>query len=205
MQEARAALGHLGVPSEDIFFLGLPDGGSGEIWHKHLMPSDPYFGVLLATDHAPYEGLARPNLPYARDSAVGAAKDLIKKFQPEVVYTAHPQDVRHIDHIVNNYFVVKALDALVHEGAVSPRLKLLVDPVYDPKMQPRTPYRYQDYILSVSGEVKALAQEAGWFYQSQGGTRAAGSVRTFDQLPRSELFRQVLDWQEHEGWNEAIK
>ena len=29
MQEARAAMGHLGVPPENILFLGLPDGGIG--------------------------------------------------------------------------------------------------------------------------------------------------------------------------------
>ena len=57
MQEARAAMGHLGVPPENILFLGLPDGGSGKIWYDHRASSDPYLAVLLASDHAPYEGL----------------------------------------------------------------------------------------------------------------------------------------------------
>ncbi len=201
MEEARAALGHLGVPPEDIYFLGLPDGGSGQIWSNYLDPSNPYVAVLLATDHAPYEGLAQPNLPYARNSAVETAKELIKKFQPEVIYTGHP-DERHVDHRTNNWFVVKALQELVREGGLSSTPTLLVDQVYGPGPQTPAPYRYQKHVLNVSGEAMALAQEAGWFYQSQTGNREEANLRPFNRLRRTEIHWQVLDWKEHEGWNE---
>jgi hypothetical protein len=91
---------------------------------------------------------------------------------------------------------------LLREGVISPRLELRVDRVYDPQAQPPTPYHYAQKVLHVSGEVMARAQEAGWFYQSQGGNRALGRLRTFDQLPRTQAYRQILDWKEHEGWNE---
>jgi LmbE family N-acetylglucosaminyl deacetylase len=198
MDEARAAVGHLGVPRDDIHFFGLPDGGSGEIWYNHIEPGSPYLDPLLAVDHAPYEGLERSNLPYARDDVVQAAKEVIKRFAPDVVYTAHPSDPRHIDHRVNTYFVVKALQELFRENAISSDVKLLVDEVH-PKMQPATPYHYREYDFYLSGEVKALIQEAGWFYQSQGVSRRN---MTFDQLPRKETYREVLDWKDHEGWNE---
>jgi LmbE family N-acetylglucosaminyl deacetylase len=202
MEEARAALGHLGVPRDDILFLGLPDGGSGKIWYDHIPASDPYLSVLLASDHAPYDDLFRPNLPFAREAVVKAVGEIIKKFQPEVVFTAHPPAEGHIDHIVNNYFVVKALQQLHREGAISPNLEVRVDAVFDPKSHTATPYRYEDHTFHVSGEAMALAQEAGWYYQSQGGNRAEGNLRTWDQLPRSEGYRTMLDWKEHEGWNE---
>lgn len=202
MEEARAALGHLGVPRENVHFLGLPDGGSGEIWYKHLEPSEPYLSVLLASDHAPYAGLLRPNLPYARKSVVEAIKEFIRKLQPEVVYTAHPPNPGHIDHIVTGYLVVQALHELRREGVISPCLEVRVDRVYDPQAQPPTPYHYAPKVLHVSGEVMARAQEAGWFYQSQGGNRAEGNLQTFSQLPRTQAYRQILDWKEHEGWNE---
>jgi LmbE family N-acetylglucosaminyl deacetylase len=202
MEEARAALGHLGVPREDIVFLGLPDGGSGEIWYDHIPSTDPYLSVLLASDHAPYEGLFRPNLPYARESAVEAVKEIIKKFQSEVIFTLHPPAEGHIDHIVNNYFVVRAMQQLLREGAISPNVELRVDRVFDPTSHPPTPYHYEDHTFYVAGEVMALAQEAGWYYQSQGGNRAEGNLRTWNQLPRAEGYRKVLDWKEHEGWNE---
>jgi LmbE family N-acetylglucosaminyl deacetylase len=202
MEEARAALGHLGVPCENVHFLGLPDGGSGEIWYNHLEPSGPYLSVLLASDHAPYAGLLRPNLPYARKSVVEAIKEVIRKLQPEVVYTAHPPNPGHIDHIVTGYLVVQALHELRREGVISPRLEVRVDRVYDPQAQPPTPYHYAQKVLHVSGEVMARAQEAGWFYQSQGGNRAEGKLQTFSQLPRTQAYRLILDWKEHEGWNE---
>lgn len=201
MDESRAALGHLGVPRENIYFFGLPDGGSGQIWSNHPDPSNPYLAVLLATDHAPYDGLARPNLPYARSAVVEMAKDFIKKFQPEVIYTGHP-DERHVDHRTNNWFVVKALQELIREGALSSIPKLLVDQVYGPGPQRHAPYHYRKHLLSVSGEAKALAQQAGWFYQSQNGNHAQANRRSFDQLPRAEVHWEVLDWKEHEGWNE---
>jgi LmbE family N-acetylglucosaminyl deacetylase len=202
MQEVRAAMGHLGVPPENIIFLGLPDGGTGKIWYNHPHSSDPYLAVLLASDHAPYEGLFRPNLPFARDAVVEATEEIIKKFQPEVVFTNHPPAEGHVDHIVNNYFAVKALQELLRASAISPDLEVRVDRIFNPKEHPATPYRYEDHEFYVSGEAMALAQEAGWFYQSQGGNRGEGNLRTWNQLRRSEGYRKVLDWNDHQGWNE---
>jgi len=201
MEEARAALGHLGVPQDRVHFLGLPDGGLGQIWHRHRESSNPYRAVLLATEHAPYEGLLRPNLPFARDAVTEAVKEIIRKMQPEVIYTGHP-DERHADHRATNWFVVKALQELRREGAVSPTLTVLVDQVYGPGPQRRAPYRYRKHVLHISGDAAALAQEAQWFYQSQSGNRALGRMRPFIELPRAEVHSQIADWSEHEGWNE---
>ena len=132
MQEARAALGHLGVPPEDVLFFGLPDGGTGKIWYEHPNSSDPYLAVLLASDHAPYEGLVRANLPFARDAVLNATEEIIKTFQPEVIFTVHPPAEGHIDHIVNNFFVVKAMQELLHDGAISPEVELQCGPDFRP-------------------------------------------------------------------------
>ena len=201
MEEARASLGHLGVPRENIFFLGLPDGGSGEIWYRHTEPSNPYLSVLLASDHSPYDGLAKPNLPFSRRAAVDAAKGFIKQFQPAAIYTGHP-DERHVDHRTNNWFVVKALQELQQEGALSPVPELRVDQVYGPGPQKHAPYRYEKHILHVPAEVRARAQEAQWFYQSQSGNRALGKIRALTEMPGEEIHWRVVDWNEHQGWNE---
>jgi LmbE family N-acetylglucosaminyl deacetylase len=201
MEEARRSLGHLGVPPENIYFLGLPDGGSGQIWYDHVEASNPYLSVLLASEHAPYEGVAQPNLPFARQAAVDAAKRFMREFRPEVIYTGHP-DERHVDHRTNNWFVVKGLQELLREGAISPDLTLLTDQVYGPGPQAHAPYHYQKHVLSVSGDARTLAQEAQWFYQSQSGNRALGHLRSFEKLPREEVHWQILDWKDHEGWNE---
>jgi len=202
MQESRAALGHLGVTAENIIFLGLPDGGSGKIWYEHQHASDPYLAVLLASDHTPYEPIFRPNLPYARDAVVETVEEIVKKYQPDVVFTVHPPAEGHIDHIVNNYFVVKALQGLVRAGSISPDLEVRVDRIFDPREHPATPYHYEDHEFYVSGNAAALAQEAGWYYQSQGSESGAGNLRTWDQLRRTQGYRKVLDWKDHQGWNE---
>ena len=203
MEEARRSVGHLGVPPQNLYFLGLPDGGSGQIWYDHVQASNPYLSVLLASEHAPYEGVAEPNLPYARQAVVEAAKRFIREFHPEVIYTGHP-DERHVDHRTNNWFVVKALQELLRDGEVQPDLTLLTDQVYGPGPQAHAPYHYQKNVLSVSGDAMALAQEAQWFYQSQGGNRAMGHLHTFDKLRREEVHWQILDWKDHEGWNENL-
>jgi LmbE family N-acetylglucosaminyl deacetylase len=201
MEEARRSLGHLGVPRENIYFLGLPDGGSGQIWYDHVEDSRPYLSVLLASEHAPYEDVAQPNLPFARHAVVEAAKRFILEFHPEVIYTGHP-DERHVDHRTNNWFVVKALQELLRAGEVRPDLTLLTDQVYGPGPQAHAPYHYQKHVLSVSGDAMTVAQEAQWYYQSQSGNRVLGRLRTFDQLRREEVHWQIVDWKDHEGWNE---
>jgi LmbE family N-acetylglucosaminyl deacetylase len=201
MEEARRSVGHLGVPREDIYFLGLPDGGSGYIWYDHVQATNPYLSVLLASEHAPYGGVAEPNLPFARQAVVEAAKRFIREFHPEVIYTGHP-DERHVDHRTSNWFVVKALQELLRDGEVQPDLTLLTYVEYGPGPQAHAPYHYQKNVLSVSGDAMALAQEARWFYQSQDGNRALGHLRTFDKLRREEVYWQILDWKDHEGWNE---
>src|SRR6185437_2630313 len=95
MDEARASLGHLGVSPGHLFFLGMPDGGLGQIWYDHVKRTDPYLSVLLASDHSPYRDSAIPNLPYSRESAVDAAKQFIARFKPDLIITGHP-DERHV-------------------------------------------------------------------------------------------------------------
>lgn len=202
MNETRASLGHLGVSPKDILFLGLPDGGSGQIWYDHPSPAEPYLSVMLASDHAPYPHLAAPNLPYARRAVVKEVEKLIARFRPQVVVTAHPPAEGHIDHIVCNYFVVRALQDMLGQKTLDWQPSLLVDRVYNPKTLPRTPYHYAQKMFYVSGPVLRRAQEAWWFYQSQGGNRAQGHLRDFSKLRRQVPYREVLDWKEHAGWND---
>ncbi len=202
MDETRATLGHIGLPASDIDFLGFPDGGSGEIWYDHKTASNPFLDPVLACDHAPYADIVQPNLSYARDSVVAVAKELIKKFDPQVLITAHPPSEGHIDHIVNGYIAIRALQELVEEGTFSPgQVKVLVDRIYFAKGAPYTPYHYSEHTFYVSGEVAARDQEAGWFYQSQGGDMMLGRIRDYDQLRREVKYREILDWLDYQGWN----
>jgi hypothetical protein len=57
-------------------------------------------------------------------------------------------------------------------------------------------------VVYLSGEASAMKQEMGWIYQSQDGNLDEGSRKEFKDLPREELHFRILDWQQHEGWNE---
>ncbi len=212
MSEARASLGHLGVPAENIFFLGLPDGGMEQIWHSPAADK-PYLSVLLASEHSPYKDAAIPNLPYARDPVVAAAEGFIAQFKPAMIITGHP-DERHVDHRTNNWVVVKAMQNLSKKGILSIDTQLIVDQVYGPGPQKHAPYRYEKTQFFVSGEVASLGQEASWYYQTQDGNHQQAEIVTYDKLPRDASpphfgdyhwpypHYRILDWQEHEGWNE---
>jgi LmbE family N-acetylglucosaminyl deacetylase len=213
MNEARASLKHLGVSEENIFFLGLPDGGMEQIWARNQNSDKPYLSVLLASEHSPYRDSAVPNLPYARDAVLRATKDFIVKYKPALIITGHP-DERHVDHRTNNWIVVKAMQELLHEGALPASTELLVDAAYGPGPQKHAPYKYEKFQFYVSGEVAMLGQEATWYYQSQDGNHQQAHIVPYDKLQRDAPAPhygdyhwpyphfKILDWQSHEGWNE---
>jgi LmbE family N-acetylglucosaminyl deacetylase len=213
MNEARASLKHLGVSEENVFFLGLPDGGMEQIWARNQKSEKPYLSVLLASEHSPYRDSAVPNLPYARDAVLAATKAFIAKYKPALIITGHP-DERHVDHRTNNWIVAKAMQELLHQGALPATTELLVDASYGPGPQKHAPYKYQKFQFYVSGEVAKLSQEASWYYQSQDGNHQQAHIVPYEKLQRDAPAPhygdyhwpyphfKILDWQDHEGWNE---
>ncbi len=204
MEESAEALEHIGLTRDKLSILGLPDGGSGEIWFHHLKPSDPYLSVYLATDHAPYTTVAKPNLPYAREAVLAELEQLIAEFHPALIATAHP-DERHVDHRTTAWFTIKACEELLRKKQISPDTVVLGDQAYGAGGFKPAPYKYQPAPVYLSGEAAALKQEMGWLYQSQDGNLDEGAKKSIDELPRQEMHYRILDWQEHEGWNETAQ
>ncbi|HMD99702.1 MAG TPA: PIG-L family deacetylase [Terriglobia bacterium] len=201
MEESAEALEHIGLTRDHLSIMGLPDGGSGEIWFHHIAVTDPFLSIYLATDHAPYENILKPNLPYARDAVIELTKQIITQFHPAMIATAHP-DERHVDHRTANWFVIKACQELLAQKAIDPATVILADEAYGAGGYKPAPYRYERAPVFLSGEAAALKQEASWIYQSQDGNLSEGMRKTFDELPREEVHYRIVDWQEHAGWNE---
>jgi LmbE family N-acetylglucosaminyl deacetylase len=201
MAESTQALGHMGLTPDKLVFLGLPDGGSGAIWSEHKKASDPFLSIYLACDHAPYENAYKPNLPYARDAVLDAIEKIITAFHPAMIALPHP-DERHVDHRTANWFVIKACQDLVKQKLLDPQTIVLGDQVYGAGGFKAAPYKYEDFLVHLSGEAAALKQEMTWIYQSQDGNLAEGQRKTFSELSRTEKHARIVDWQEHEGWNE---
>jgi len=201
MEEAREALEHMGLPRDKVVILGLPDGGSGEIWFHHQKSSDPFLSIYLACDHSPYENVYKPNLPFARDAVLETLKKLILNFRPAMIALPHP-DERHVDHRTTNWFAIKACQELLKGKLLDPGTVVLADQVYGSGGFNPAPYKYEPYVVHLSGEVATLKQEMGWIYQSQDGNLDEGDKKVFSELPRQEKHLRIMDWQEHAGWNE---
>ena len=201
MEESREALEHIGLARDKVDILGLPDGGSGAIWSQHLKPSNPYLSVYLACDHAPYEHVLKPNLPFARDSVIATIEQIITDFRPALIALPHP-DERHVDHRTANWLVIKACQELLRQQRIDPQTIVWGDRAYGAGGFKPAPYKYEDAVVYLSGEASALKQEMSWIYQSQDGNLEEGMKETFSELPRREEHVRILDWQEHEGWNE---
>lgn len=120
-----------------------------------------------------------------------------------MVITGHP-DERHVDHRTNNWIVVKAMQELLRDGKLSRNTQLIVDVAYGSVRAAHAPYKYEKYTLYVSGEAARLGEEALWYYQSQDGNHQQADLIDYDKLPREEPYPhfRILDWQDHEGWNE---
>jgi LmbE family N-acetylglucosaminyl deacetylase len=201
MEESSEALEHIGVKRDQDIFLGLPDGGSGEIWFNHIQTTNPFLSIYLAVDHSPYENTYQPNLPYARDAVIEAVKRAITDFKPAMIAVSHP-DERHVDHRTANWFTLKACQELLREKRIDPVTVVLADQAYGSGGYKPAPYQYEKFVVYLSGAAAALKQEMGWIYQSQDGNLEEGSKKTYGELPREELHYRIVDWQQHEGWNE---
>ena len=202
LEESAEALEHLGLPRDKLIDLGLPDGGSGAIWFDHKDSSNPFLSIYLACDHAPYENVYKPNLPYARDAVVEAIRQIITNFHPAMIALTGP-DERHVDHRTANWFAIKACQELLKAKGLDPQTVVLADQVYGAGGFKPAPYKYENFVVHLSGEAAALKQEASWIYQSQDGNLAEGERKTLAELPREEKHLRIMDWQEHEGWNEG--
>jgi LmbE family N-acetylglucosaminyl deacetylase len=201
LEESAEVLEHLGLSRDKLIDLGLPDGGSGAIWFEHKDSSDPFLSIYLACDHAPYENVYKPNFPYARDAVIEAIRQIITNFHPAIIALTGP-DERHVDHRTANWFAIKACQALLKQKALDPQTIVLADQVYGSGGFKPAPYKYENFVVHLSGEAAAMKQEVTWIYQSQDGNLAEGERKTLAELPREEKHLRIMDWQEHEGWNE---
>ena len=125
----------------------------------------------------------------------------LSHFRPAMIATPHP-DERHVDHRTANWFAIKACQELLREKHIDPGTIILADQAYGAGGFKPAPYHYEKYPVYLSGEAAALKQEMGWIYQSQDGNIDEGMKRTFAELPREEVHYRIVDWQEHDGWNE---
>jgi LmbE family N-acetylglucosaminyl deacetylase len=120
-QEALAAAAVLGVPAQDLVFLGYPDYGTLDIWLSHWGSSAPARGRLTRARAVPYANAFRPGAPYKGEAILADLEAILKDFRPTRIFVSHPAD-HHPDHAALYLFTRVALWELQEEVAVHPFL-----------------------------------------------------------------------------------
>ena len=95
--EALAAAQSLGVPGDNLTFLGYPDLGTLSIWQGHWGDRRAEEGVFTRAKAVPYANAFRPGAPYKGEEILRDLETILREFRPTKLFVSHPAD-DHPDH-----------------------------------------------------------------------------------------------------------
>jgi LmbE family N-acetylglucosaminyl deacetylase len=120
--ETVVALGRLGLPPEDIIFMGYPDGALGQLWLSSWSTACPVQASFTRAYASPYSVTFNPGARYCGDDLLRDMESVIGAFNPDLVLLPHPQD-DHSDHRATTAFARMALGrAALHNEAFRPQV-----------------------------------------------------------------------------------
>jgi LmbE family N-acetylglucosaminyl deacetylase len=95
--ETIKALSSLGLPLQDMIFLGYPDFGTMTILTQFWQTSKPYRNMMTRISKVAYSDTLSPGAPYVGESILKDLKTIINNFQPTKIFVPHPADTNR-DH-----------------------------------------------------------------------------------------------------------
>lgn len=196
-EEALQAGRVLGIPEEDIIFLGYPDSGMLPMWNRHWKSGIPYSGFLTKADSVPYKNALRPGVPYTGEEVLKDLKTILRDFNPTKVFVSHPAD-RNGDHRALYFFTRVALWDLNLQPKIYPYLihhrKWPKPRGYDPHQMMRPPKSLSDRIEW--SRFRLTAEQTGLKYKAvqKHRTQMSYSKRFMSSFVRgSEIFGDFKD------------
>lgn len=96
-QESLSALRSLGVPFDQVSFLGYPDRGLSALWNGHWSAQNPYRSPYSGTSQSPYPITYDPDAVYAGEHLLANLLEILSSYHPDLIVYPHPNDV-HPDH-----------------------------------------------------------------------------------------------------------
>lgn len=106
MLEARNAARILGVPDEQMYFLGFPDSG---LFHLFTANYElPYTSPHTGASAVYVEGAMTPGAPFIGTALETAIREVIGQVNPDVVLSPAPQDF-HPDHHTTAYIAMRIM------------------------------------------------------------------------------------------------
>ncbi|MGB9743623.1 MAG: PIG-L deacetylase family protein [Minisyncoccales bacterium] len=141
MQEALMATRVLGLTSNDLVFLGFPDGGLSAMLSKFYF--SPFSSQGTKFNYNPYQGTYKEEQAYTGANLVADLAEIIADFNPNIIIVSHPRD-KHTDHWATFQFLQKSLIEtnfsgkifayLIHYRMYPPEQKLAMNEfLYPPK------------------------------------------------------------------------
>jgi LmbE family N-acetylglucosaminyl deacetylase len=114
-QESLAALHELGVPADNVKFLGYPDRGLKPMWETNWNLDHAFRSGFTGFSRSPYPRTYTPNAPYAGQSVVADLARLMESTRPTDILVTHPAD-DHPDHSAAAAFTEAALQTCRDRG-----------------------------------------------------------------------------------------
>lgn len=106
--ESKTALSILNVPSQNIIFLGYPDGGLNDLLNQNW--SQAYTSPKTLTNTSPYTNSYRANVAYTGENLSQDINSIINSIQPVMVFAPSESDTNH-DHAALGKFVSQSVAA----------------------------------------------------------------------------------------------
>lgn len=195
--ESINAMKVLGVPEQNVIFLGYPDGGTNGMWQKDWDYSDLHLG-LNGNTNSQYPFSYEKHAPYCGANVVKNLSEILNAYNPTDIVYPDPNDEHH-DHWAVNAFVkyvltlqhrnVKEWTYLIH------RSDFPWPWIYDPNLQMKPPKSLENIgthwvYLPMDEKERALKYKAVMQYKSQ-ITVAKGFLEAF--IRRNELLGTYTD------------
>jgi LmbE family N-acetylglucosaminyl deacetylase len=106
--EAINASRILGVPPQNLIFLGYPDFGTLNIWYYHWNRRPAYTSIMTRVTAVPYKGAYRFGAPYKGEEIVRDIRSILRDFKPTKIFVSHPAD-HNGDHLALYLYLRVAL------------------------------------------------------------------------------------------------
>lgn len=107
-KEAIAAMKLLGLPQENLIFLGYPDFGTFSIFRYFWQSGKPYKSMLTRVSQVPYKTNLSFGASYNGENILRDLKNILKRHKPNKIFVSHPIDANS-DHKTMYLFLEIAL------------------------------------------------------------------------------------------------
>ncbi|UCH24883.1 MAG: PIG-L family deacetylase [Trueperaceae bacterium] len=115
IDEALEAAAVLGLPLDNLIFLGYPDGGLMRLFLNHYI--HPYLSPYTRVNTVPYDRAHRFGAHYTGKNLERDLSDVITRIAPTIVYAPSPKDA-HRDHRAAAYLAMRLQGERHEENAV---------------------------------------------------------------------------------------